>query len=458
MTNHRGTECHPKESTMKNVLVLGAGLVARPLVRYLLDQPDFKVIVASRTADKAKALVGTNPRGEAHGLDVTDARALADHIPKADLTISLVPYTHHVTVANLCIEYKKDMVTTSYVSDAMRQLDGAAKKAGIIILNEIGLDPGIDHMSAMRIIHDVQNNGGSVTSFYSYCGGLPAPEANTNPFGYKFSWSPRGVVLAGRNNARYLKDGKVIDIPGKDLFDHYWRLHVEGLGDFEAYPNRDSMGYIDIYGLKGISTMFRGTLRNAGWCKTWKKIADLGFLDDTKKHDFTKLTYKKFVGQLAGSASSDVKTDLAKHLRLEPKSDVIGRIEWLGLLEDKTPSLKEGSALDLLVAVLLQKLQYEKGERDMIVLRHEFEAHYPKKKEKITSTLVDYGIPNGDSAMSRTVGLPAAIASRMILQKKITPTGVHIPVLPEIYEPVLTELEQNGIKFTEKKETITSPL
>ncbi len=436
----------------KNVLVLGAGLVAKPLVQYLLDQNDFNVTVASRTAAKAKELVGSHPRGKALGLDVTDAKALATLIPDCDLAVSLVPYTHHVTVANVCIEYKKHMVTTSYVSEPMRALDGAAKKSGIIILNEIGLDPGIDHMSAMRIIHNVQNGGGKVESFYSYCGGLPAPEANTNPYGYKFSWSPRGVVLAGRNNAKYLKDGKVVDIPGKDLFDHYWKLPVEGLGEFEAYPNRDSLGYIDIYGLKGISTMFRGTLRNKGWCRTWKKIADMGFLDDAKKYDFQKLTYKKFVAGLIGSKGADLRSELAAHLKLDATSDVVGRIEWLGLLEDKTPSVKEGSALDLLVAVLLEKLQYEKGERDMIVLRHEFVAKYPEKREKITSTLVDYGIPNGDSAMSRTVGLPAAIGSRMILQNRINLTGVHIPVLPEIYEPVLDELEQHGIKFTEKTE------
>lgn len=438
----------------KNVLVLGAGLVAKPLVQYLMDQNDFKVTVASRTVEKAKELIRNHPRGEALGLDVTDAKALSTLIPKCDLAVSLVPYTHHTTVANVCIEYKRHMVTTSYVSDAMRALDGRARKAGIIILNEIGLDPGIDHMSAMRIIHNLQNGGGKVSSFYSYCGGLPAPEANTNPFGYKFSWSPRGVVLAGRNNAKYLKDGKVIEIPGKDLFDHFWKLPIEGLGDFEAYPNRDSLGYIDIYGLKGIKSMFRGTLRNKGWCRTWKKIADMGFLDDNKKYDFTKLTYKKFVLQLIGCKGDNVKTELANYLKLETTSDVLGRIDWLGLFEDKTPVLKEGSALDLLVSVLLGKLQYEKGERDMIVLRHEFIGEYPNKKERITSTLVDYGIPNGDSAMSRTVGLPAAIGTRMILQNRINLTGVHIPVVPEIYDPVLDELEQHGIRCTEKTEVI----
>jgi saccharopine dehydrogenase-like NADP-dependent oxidoreductase len=438
----------------KKVLVLGAGLVARPLVEYLLDQGGFHVRVASRTVEKAKDLIGKHKNGEAAGLDVTNHNALAHEIPGADLVVSLVPYTHHVTVANLCIEYRKPMVTTSYVSDAMKKLDDASKKAGILILNEMGLDPGIDHMSAMKIIHGIQNGGGRVTSFYSYCGGLPAPEANTNPFGYKFSWSPRGVVLAGRNNARYLKDGRIIEIPGKDLFDHYWKLSVKGLGEFEAYPNRDSLPYIDLYGLKGISTMFRGTLRNQGWCQTWKKIADMGFLDDDKKYNFSTLTYKKFIGLLIGNPSADAKNALAKYLKLDPASEVIKRIEWLGLFEDKTPSLNEGSALDLLVSVLMEKLQYSKGERDMIVLQHEFMAEYNDRKEKITSTLIDYGIPNGDSAMSRTVGLPAAIASRMILEEKINLTGVHIPVLPEIFEPVLFELGKRGIRFEEKREMI----
>lgn len=433
----------------KKILVLGAGLVAKPLVGYLLDH-GLNVTVASRTLAKAKALVGNHPNGKAAELDVTDEGHLSGEIPMSDVVISMVPYAHHVTVANLCIEHGKDMVTTSYVSDAMRALDGAAKKAGIIILNEIGLDPGVDHMSAMKIIRDVNDNGGKVKSFYSYCGGLPAPEANTNPFGYKFSWSPRGVVLAGRNNARYLKNDKVLEIPGKDLFDHYWELEVNGMGLFEAYPNRDSLGYIDIYGLKGISSMFRGTLRNKGWCKTWKKIADMGFLDDAKRYNFSGTTYRKFICELAGISSGDISSGLAKRLGLDPTSDVIKRMAWLGLFEDAAPGLKDGSALDLLVFVLESKLKYEKGERDMIILRHEFMAEYPSKKERITSTLVDYGIPNGDSAMSRTVGLPAAIAARLIAECRIALKGVHIPVLPEIYGPVLGELEGKGVKFVEE--------
>ncbi|MBI2265016.1 MAG: saccharopine dehydrogenase NADP-binding domain-containing protein [Armatimonadetes bacterium] len=436
----------------KTILVLGAGLVAKPLVQYLLNQREFKVIVASRTLEKARKLIGNAPNGEAHAMDVADTESLSSAIAGVDLVISLVPYIHHVTSARLCVRHKKHLVTTSYVSDAMRTLDEDAMKAGVLFLNEIGLDPGIDHMSAMKIIHRIQASGGKVTEFHSYCGGLPAPEANTNPFGYKFSWSPRGVVLAGRNNARYLEHGKIIEIPGKDLFDHYWSLHINGIGNFEAYPNRDSLSYIDLYGLKGILTMFRGTLRNMGWCRTWKKMADLGLLDDAKKHDFTQKTYHQLLGELVRSKGADVRGDLAAYLGLDTRSDVIERIEWLGLLDERTPEMKEGSALDLLVEVLIEKLKYRNGERDMIILRHEFEGEYPDRKEKITSTLVDYGIPNSDSAMSRTVGLPAAIASRMILEGKIPVTGVHIPILPEIYEPVLAELEGHGIRFAETAE------
>ncbi|MGB2989140.1 MAG: saccharopine dehydrogenase C-terminal domain-containing protein, partial [Candidatus Zixiibacteriota bacterium] len=234
---------------MKKVLVLGAGLVSKPLVQYLLDQPDFHVTVASRTVSKAEKLVGDHPRGKALPLNVKDTDTLRNLISDADLAISLVPYAHHVTVANFCIELKKQMVTTSYVSAAMKELDQKAKDAGVLILNEIGLDPGIDHMSAMRIIHDVQNKGGRIASFYSYCGGLPAPEANTNPWGYKFSWSPRGVVLAGKNPGRYLKDKKEVKIASEDLFAHFWPMNIEGVPPLEAYPNRDSIPYLEIYGI-----------------------------------------------------------------------------------------------------------------------------------------------------------------------------------------------------------------
>jgi saccharopine dehydrogenase-like NADP-dependent oxidoreductase len=443
---------------MKKILILGAGLVAKPLVRYLLDQPDFEVEVASRTVSKAEKLVSNHPHGKAKELNLKDEESLKNEISKADLVISMVPYSHHPKVARYCIEYKKNMVTTSYVSEIMKSLEGEAKKAGILILNEVGLDPGIDHMEAMRIIHEIEENGGELLGFTSYCGGLPAPEANTNPFGYKFSWSPTGVLLAGKNSAQYLKDGQQVFIPSQDLFDNYKIIPIEGLGEFEAYPNRDSLPYIQLYGIQSTKTMLRGTLRNKGWCSTLKKIAELGLLDETEK-DWSGLTYKGYLRRLMSEpAEKDIKKALSAHLKIKENSDIVKRFEWLGLLADNPLPLAKGSALGVLSARMTEKLQYGQGERDMIILKHEFIASYPGKKkkqmEKITSTLVDFGIPHGDSSMARTVGLPAAISTRLIIQGKIKQKGVHIPVIPEIYRPVLEELKKLGIAFKEKRENI----
>jgi saccharopine dehydrogenase-like NADP-dependent oxidoreductase len=438
---------------MKNVLILGAGLVTRPIVRYLLDQPDYHVTVASRTVEKAQKLINGHPQGEAKQLLVDDTASLRQLISEADLAVSLVPYAYHPVVAEICIELGKQMVTTSYVSDAMKKLDEKAKNAGILILNEIGVDPGIDHMSAMRIIHNIKNRGGEIVSFYSYCGGLPAPEANTNPFGYKFSWSPRGVVLAGRNSGQYLKDGQVVQVESKDLFSHHWDVEVEGLGTLQSYPNRNSLPYIDLYGLQGISTMFRGTLRNPGWCDTWKKMVDMGLLDLEERNDLSGKTYRDLTALLIGANSDEsLENNLAEHLALSPDSEIIQRLKWLGLLEEDALPDGDKTPLDILSTRLLEKLKYKEGERDMIVLHHDFLAAYPgeNKKEKITSTLIDFGIPGGDSSMARTVSLPAAMATRLILEGKIQARGVHIPVIPEIYDPVLNELETMNIVCEEK--------
>jgi saccharopine dehydrogenase (NADP+, L-glutamate forming) len=438
---------------MKTVLVLGAGLVARPLVRYLLAVPNLKVIVASRTVSKAQALINDHPQGEARALNVQDATALQALVPAADLVISLLPYTYHVQVAELCIEFGKDMVTTSYVSPAMRTLDERAIAAGVTLLNEIGVDPGIDHMSAMKVIHHVQGNGGEITSFRSWVGGLPAPEANTNPFGYKFSWSPRGVLLAGRNAARYLEDGKEINIPGEELFDHHWPVEIPGLGELEGYPNRDSLPYADIYGIPTARTVFRGTLRNPGWCDTLKKMVELGLMDLEEK-EWQGLTFKQFVGQLTGHQGDDIRGTVAEYLGLDIDSFILDNLEWLGLFSADPLPLTHGAPLDVLTLRMLEKMPYGEGERDMLVMQHEFIAAYPGRKERITATMIDFGIPGSDSSMSRTVGLPAAIASRMILEGEITRKGVLVPVIPDVYEPVLAELEQMDILL---KET-TQPL
>ncbi len=441
---------------MHQVLILGAGLVAGPMVRYLLDQPGIQVTVASRTVSKAKALVGVHPHGTALALDVQDVGALDALARQSDLVVSLLPYTHHLSVAETCLRHRKHLVTTSYVKPEMKALDRAARDAGVTFLNEIGLDPGIDHMSAMRVIHQVKADGGRITTFVSYCGGLPAPDANTNPLGYKFSWSPRGVIMAGKNPAHYLWDTKEIHIPGDTLFDNYWSVEIPNLGTFEGYPNRDSMPYTETYDINPSQTMFRGTLRYPGWCATLKKLSELGFLDDTPRDDLAGLTFAELTARLTGHKGGDLRQALAHGLGIPPDSFIMDNLEWIGLLSGDSLPTGADTLMDVLVTRLLKLMPYEPGERDMIVLYDVFYAEYADRTERITSTLVDYGIPHGDSAMARAVSLPAAIAVKLILSGQITVTGVHIPVIPEIYGPVLDELETLGIRCAEESNTVSN--
>lgn len=437
---------------MKKIFVAGAGLVVRPLVRYLLDQPGFLVTVGDVEPDRAARLVAGHPRGTAVILDIQDAAALRERIAGADLVVSMVPYTFHPVLGRMAIELGKPMVTASYVSPAMKALDEDARRNGVLILNELGLDPGIDHMEAMRIIRRIKDGGGRVQGFVSWCGGLPAPEANTNPFGYKFSWSPKGVLLAGKNSARYLEDGKVVFIPAEKLFESTRTVSVPGCGDFEGYPNRDSVPYAEAYGIPEAGTMLRGTLRYAGWCATMKKIGDLGLLDQGERK-FAGMTYADLVRELVHAGpGANLNLALGATLGLAPDSAIVGRMEWLGLLEEKPIPAGAGTILDALAALMIEKLRYEEGERDMIVLRHEFLASGPDgSRERIVSTLIDYGIPGGDSSMSRTVGLPAAIGARLILEGKILKTGVQTPLDPMIYEPILEELARYGVVFREER-------
>ncbi|MBW2121430.1 MAG: saccharopine dehydrogenase NADP-binding domain-containing protein [Deltaproteobacteria bacterium] len=439
---------------MKRVLVLGAGLVTRPHVRYLLNIPDFHVTVASRTVSKAKALVEGRANGTAVELDAEDQTRLRELIAGSDLAVSLLPYVYHPTVARHCIELKKTMVTTSYVSDAMQQLDGEARKAGVLILNEVGVDPGTDHMSAMKVIDRVRKDDGVVVGFRSYCGGLPAPEANTNPLGYKFSWSPRGVILAGKNPARWRENGKEMYVPGEELFDHHWMVQIEGFGELEGYPNRNSLPYAEIYGIPKAETIFRGTLRYVGWCESLSRIVKAGWLSE-EPIDLSNFTFKELTAKLLGVPAEDVRKEAIRRLDMKEDSHAFKSFEWLGLFSDEPLPLTRGSALDVIVARMQDKMRYAEGERDMLIMQHEFTAEYPDHRAVITSSLIDYGIPHGDTSMSRTVGLPAAIAVRMILQDQVRLAGVHRPIIPELYEPILAELEELGIRFTERIETVT---
>ena len=439
---------------MKQVLVLGSGLVARPLIRYLLDK-GYQVVVGTLLVRRAQEILADHPNGKVCLLDVQDGARLASFVEACDLAVSLLPFHHHPQVARLCISLRRHLVTTSYISADMQELDAGALAAGVTVLNEIGLDPGIDHMSAMRVIDDVHRRGGRVLAFRSYCGGLPAPEANDNPFGYKFSWAPRGVLLAGRSGASYLLDGCRIDVPPHRLFRDMHIFAFDGLGDFEAYPNRDSIRYLPLYGLGGAQTMVRATLRNVGWCDSLFQFGRLGLfsLDEV---DVSGKTYADFMRDLAGAGlTDDLGGIVAAKLGIPRDSCPVRNLEWLGMFSARKFRGGRTTPLDALGELMFEKLAFRPGERDMVALHHEFRVEFPDgTQERITCRLVDFGIPHGDSAMARTVSLPAAIGADLILSGRIQSRGVLRPIAPDIYVPVLDELEALNLVCREKREPI----
>ncbi|MDX8341245.1 saccharopine dehydrogenase C-terminal domain-containing protein [Draconibacterium sp. IB214405] len=429
------------------VLLLGAGMVAKPLADYILKN-QIELTIASRTLSKAEKLLG-NRNGIAIQWTIDDTDQLDKLIASHDLTVSLLPYTHHVTVAKLCINHKKNMVTTSYVSDEMKALDAEAKEAGIIILNEIGVDPGFDHMTAMRIIDKVKDKGGKVKEFYSLCGALAAPEEANNPFKYKFSWSPKGVIMAGNNGAKYLKDGEIVELPTENLFKNPLKLDFPEVGEMEVYPNRDSLAYIDLYGLKDIATMYRGTFRYPDWCEIMDAIKTLGLVTYDQQ-SFAGKTYKKIMARQLGVYPANIKEKVAERLRLPIDSPAIVAMEWLGLFSEYMVAFDEGSNFDMVTDLMLKKMMLPEGARDMVIMLHSFLVENADgSTEVVKSHLLDFATKE-DTSIARTVGLPAGIGVKMILNGKITDKGVHIPISKSIYEPILTELAKLGIAMKEE--------
>ncbi|MBK7213012.1 MAG: saccharopine dehydrogenase NADP-binding domain-containing protein [Bacteroidales bacterium] len=435
---------------MNKVLVLGAGLVAKPLIRHLLSK-NYLVTVASNTPDRAAEMVDGHQNGDVIEWDVKDEESLAAMVASHDLTVSLLPYAFHLIVAKQCVRFAKNMVTTSYVKPEMQDLDSAAKEAGIIILNETGLDPGIDHMSAMRIIDHVHDHGGKIEEFYSICGALPAPEAANNPFRYKFSWSPKGVVLAGNNDARYLKDGKEVFLPTRDLFKSPWKTDFPGVGKLDIYPNRDSISYIEVYGIPETKTICRGTFRFPGWCETLDAIKQMNLIDPAQI-DLTGLSFAGLVAkQIGADSEEDIENKVAAFLGLSQDATAMKAMQWLGLFDLTPMNRGVDSAFEVTSDLMISKMELGSTERDMVVMQHTFLASYPDgKQEVIRSRMLDFGTPATDTSIARTVALPAAIAVEMILEGKILEKGVFRPVLPGIYNPILTALEGLDIRMEEE--------
>lgn len=425
---------------MKKVTILGAGLVTKPLADYLIDRCQYQVIMATRTVSKAEAIIAGRPLGKAMAWTIDQQHELDQLVQEMDVVVSMLPPTMHIPVAEACLRHSKTLVTTSYTSPEMLALDEVAKEKGVALLNELGEDPGLDHMAAKQMIDEAVNEGGHVISMTSYGAGLPSFEHNRNPFGYKFSWSPRGVMLAAQSAAGYLKEGKVIEVPAEELFSHHWLVDIEGLGTFETYPNRHSLRYLPYFGINESASLYRGLLRFTGWCNTMKSLISLNLLDGAEEKDLSNQSYRQFTTTLVGKTNGSLE-DVASFLQEASNSDVMKRLKWLGLFDETPVAINHGTNVDVLVDLMLKKMSYAAGERDMIIVHDEIVAQFDDRREKRLSTLRVEAIPYGDSAMSRAVSLPAAITCRRIIEGELEIAGVHIPTLPEIYQPVLDELE-----------------
>jgi saccharopine dehydrogenase-like NADP-dependent oxidoreductase len=441
---------------MTKILIIGAGRSATSLIDYLLTRAkdyDWKVTVSDMDLKLAQEKAGTNPLATAISFDIRNEEQRKKVIAEHDMIISMLPAFMHGDVARDCVELGKHMATASYVSADMKALDKEAQQKNILLLNECGLDPGLDHASAMKLIEEIQHKGGEIVSFKSYCGGLVAPESNDNPWGYKFSWNPRNVILAGQGTAQYLEEGALKCIPYNRLYTQTNVIDIETYGKFDAYANRDSISYIDVYGLKNIKTMLRGTLRQHGYCKAWNVFVKLGLTDDTSKITHAdKLNYSSLLASFLPPAKGDLKERLKNFVGADWDKDMETMMDYLELFSNKAVKINEGSPAQLLQALLEEKWKLKTRDKDMIVMQHQFEFTLPGKQgiQKSESSLVVIGEDENHTAMALTVGLPLAITVKNFLTKKISLSGVQIPIKKEIYEPLLKELEEHKVVFKEK--------
>ncbi|RKF04368.1 saccharopine dehydrogenase-like NADP-dependent oxidoreductase [Tenacibaculum lutimaris] len=443
---------------MRNILIIGAGRSSSSLIKYLLDkssQENLHITIGDVSLESAQSKINNHKNATAIQLDVFNADERANAIQKADIVISMLPASFHIEVAKDCITYEKHMVTASYISDEMKALDEEAKTKGLVFMNEIGLDPGIDHMSAMQIIDRIKDQGGKMLLFESFCGGLVAPESDTNLWNYKFTWNPRNVVLAGQGGASmFIQEGTYKYIPYHKLFRRTEFMTINGSGKFEAYANRDSLKYRSIYGLEDIKTMYRGTIRKVGFSRAWNVFVQLGMTDDSYTiEDSENMSYRDFTNLfLAYSPTDSVELKFRSYAKIDQDDLMWDKFLELDIFNpNKKVGLKNATPAQILQKILMDSWTLEKDDKDMIVMHHIFGYQYKEDKFQIESSMVIKGDDQTYTAMAKTVGLPVAMATVRILNGDITTPGVQLPINKEVYEPILKELEDYGINFVEKE-------
>jgi saccharopine dehydrogenase-like NADP-dependent oxidoreductase len=438
---------------MHTILVAGAGKSSVYLIEYLLTNAQkykWKIIIADGSREAIAEKVKKHPRGEIAVIDITNAEQREPLVQRADIVVSLMPPHLHIHLAKDCLKHKKNLITSSYISPEMKAMNEEVKKAGLMFMCEMGLDPGIDHMTANQIIHSIERVASSITSFKSYCGGLIAPESDNNPWHYKFSWNPKNIINAGVGGAKYLLNGKEIDVPYEMIFDNCKKIKVDGLGFLAYYPNRDSLRYLDLYDIPNIKTFIRATLRYPSFCKGWNAVIALGLNCETDSYNTHNISYLNWVKDKTGYTNGDIKTHLANKLNVAPDDKVISLLQALGILEDKPILLGKKSSAEILLHILSDKWEMAPYDKDMVVMQHEVEYMHKGHKTTMTSTMVINGENREHSAMAKTVGLPMAILTKLLLTDKVkAPTGVLIPNMPHLYRPILTELKHFGIDFIE---------
>lgn len=440
---------------MQTILIAGAGKSSIFLIHYLLSHAarnKWRVIVMDGDANAIAEKINSNPFAEMAVVDITKNAERQALVQRSDIVVSLMPPHLHILLAKDCLKYKKNLITSSYISDEMKEMDKAVKEAGLTFMCEMGLDPGIDHMTANQIIHSIQRVAGIITGFKSYCGGLIAPEYDNNPWHYKFTWNPKNVITAGLGGAKYLAQNKHVEIPYDKIFENNKKIKVAGIGSLAYYPNRDSLRYLDLYDVPDVKTFMRATLRHPNFCKGWNELIKLGLTTDQDAFDTQGLTYASWIKQKTNYNNGvPLRKHVANHLNIEESDKIMGMIDWLGIMEERPIMPKKAPSAEILLDLLLDKWKMASAEKDMVIMQHEVDYVHKNTKITLTSTMVLKGENREFSAMAKTVGLPMGILARMMLTKKInTPVGVSIPNMPSVYRPVLTELNHHGISFKEE--------